>query len=398
MDLLEQVKKQIHACKGCSSCREWNWSDPRLPGFEEGVTKTGHEFICPIIPYTAGFESDTPRGKINIMKGVLEGVLEPSDEMVRKYYECTQCGNCTEHCPLTRQEKMDPAKLMRVMRAHLQSQGYEPPKGIKYLDKRTPRNRKLPEDWLPEEYLTEGAKTVYFPGCGISCSVYYQDSEIARDFLELMNKAGTKISALEHGFCCGYQLHTTGQDEAARRHAEANVRLVKEMDAETLVTTCAGCYDAFRNVYPELLGKPLGFEVIHSLQLIEEAVTQNRLKLKEHTGKVTYHDTCDLGRKNRVFDVPRNILEAIPGITLVEMEQNRENSWCCGAGGGVKSAYNDLALDIGQERIIQAVDVGAEALVTSCPTCVWNLRESADKIQSGVKVLDLVSLVNSLSE
>ena len=95
MSLLDMVKKQIHACKGCSSCREWNWSDPKLPGFEEGTTKTGYEYICPIIPYTAGFESDTPRGKIHIMKGVLEGALEPTPEMVQKFYECTQCGNCT---------------------------------------------------------------------------------------------------------------------------------------------------------------------------------------------------------------------------------------------------------------------------------------------------------------
>lgn len=398
MDLLEQVKKQIHACKGCSSCREWNWSDPRLPGFEEGITKIGHEYICPIIPYTAGFESDTPRGKIHIMKGVLEGVLEPSEEMVRKYYECTQCGNCTEHCPLTRQEKMNPAKLIRVMRAHLQSQGYNPPKGIKYLDKRTPRNRRLPEDWLPEKHLSEESSIVFFPGCAINCSVYYQDPEIARDFLALMKKAGIELSAIKNGWCCGYELHNTGQDEAARKLAEINVKLINEMGAETLVTTCAGCYDAFHNLYPELLDEPIGFRVIHSVHLVEEVIAQKKLKLKEYPKKVTYHDTCDLGRKNRIFDSPRNILETIPGLTLVEMEQNRENSWCCGAGGGVKSAYNDLALDIGQERIKQALDTGAEVIVTSCPTCVWNMREAADKNQSCVKVLDLISLINSLSE
>jgi Fe-S oxidoreductase len=396
MSLLERVKKQIHACKGCSSCREWNWSDPKLPGFEEGTTKTGYEYICPIIPFTAGFESDTPRGKIRVMKGVLEGVLMPNEEMVRKLYECSQCGNCTEHCPLTRQGKMDPAGLIRVMRSYLQSKGYEPPSGIKYLDKREPRNRRL-ENWLPDGLISE-SNVVFFPGCNINCSVYYQNPEIALDFLELMKKADIPIAALKEGFCCGYELHSTGQDEVAKKLAETNVRLLKEMGAETLVTTCAGCYDAFKNVYQELLGRPLGFRVIHALHMIEEAMKEGKLKLRKYDKALTYHDTCDLGRKNGIYDTPRKILESIPELNFFEMEQNRENSWCCGAGGGVKSAYNDLAISVGEVRVYQAIEVGAEVILTSCPTCVWNLRDAAQHIGSRIEVLDLVSLINSLFE
>ncbi|MFW9835492.1 MAG: (Fe-S)-binding protein, partial [Candidatus Thorarchaeota archaeon] len=364
---------------------------------EEDATKTGYEYICPVIPYTAGFESDTPRGKIHLMKGVLEGALEPTDEMVRKFYECTQCGNCTEHCPLTRQGKMDPAELIRVMRSYLQSQGYEPPGGIKYLEHREPRNRRIGEDWVPEGMLSESS-LVYFPGCSINCSVYYQNPEIAGDFLELMKKAGTPIDALKEGFCCGYELYITGQMEAARRHAETNVRLLNELCIETLVTTCAGCYDAFKHVYPELLGRPLGFRVVHALHLVEEAVVEGKLKLHEYPKTVTYHDTCDLGRKNGIYDPPRKILESVPEINLVEMEQNHENSWCCGAGGGVKSAYNDLAVSIGEERVNQAMDAGADVIVTSCPTCIWNLKDSAESTGCKVEVLDLLSLVNSLTE
>lgn len=395
MSLLEKVKKQIHACKGCSSCREWNWSNPELPGFEEGATKTGYEYICPIIPYTAGFESDTPRGKIHLMKGVLECALEPSDEMVRKFYECSQCGNCTEHCPLTRQGKMDPAELIRIMRSYLQDQGFEPPRGIKHLQDRDPQNRSL-EEWPPEEYLSESS-TVFFPGCEINYSADYTNPEIAVDFLELMKKAGIPIAALKQSFCCGYKLLSTGKEVAARKLAEINVSLLKGRRVETLVTTCAGCYDAFKNVYPDLLGEPLGFKVIHALELVEETVKQGKLKLKTYDKAVTYHDTCSLGRKNRIFEPPRNILKSIPGVTLVEMEQNRENSWCCGAGGGVKSAYDELAVSIGEDRIRQAVEAGGEVVVTSCPTCVWNLGDAAQKTGGEIKVLDLISLINSLS-
>lgn len=395
LNLLERVKRQIHACKGCSSCREWSWSDPRLPGFVDGSTKTGFEHICPVYPYTDGFESDTVRGKMRIMKGVLEETIQPNEEMVRKFFECTQCSNCTEHCPMTRQNKLDPAELIRMMRVHLQEEGFKPPQGIKYEVPHGPHSRRLPEDWIKPELLSSTSGLVYFPGCVISCSVYYQTPEIARDFLGLTTKLDVDINVITDGWCCGYQQYLTGQTPVAKELARRNIEGLRKMGAKTLVATCAGCYHMFKNVYPEIVGEPLGFEVLHSVEFMERLLDKGELAFRHRLEKrVAYHDTCDLGRKHGIYEAPRRILRAIPGLDLVEMEQNRENSWCCGGGGGVKSAYNGLAFGMGSDRIRQAEEVGAEMIVTSCPTCVWNLRESAENAASAVKIVDLVTLVN----
>ena len=115
--------------------------------------------------------------------------------------------------------------------------------------------------------------------------------------------------------------------------------------------------------------------------------------------KVTYHDPCHLGRHMNLYEIPREVLSKVPGIELVEMKRNRNNAWCCGAGGGVKSQFPDLALKISEERIKEAIEASAQILTTSCPFCIGNLidayLEMDDNIKDKIKIVDIIDLIAS---
>ena len=129
---------------------------------------------------------------------------------------------------------------------------------------------------------------------------------------------------------------------------------------------------------------------LHRLRHVEQLINDRKLPLNnEFKHKVTYHDPCHLGRHSGVFDAPRNVIKKIKGVEFVEMERSRENSRCCGAGGGYKSQFNDFATNVAAERIRDAEATGAEILITCCPFCVLNLTQGAKKIGSKIKVMDL---------
>ncbi|NIO19496.1 MAG: hypothetical protein GTN76_01785, partial [Candidatus Aenigmarchaeota archaeon] len=178
--------------------------------------------------------------------------------------------------------------------------------------------------------------------------------------------------------------------------ARYNLQILKERSVKRLVTSCAGCYRTLLLDYPEFLGKKTGVEVIHIIQLLNELINEGYIIFRDEsaTTTVTYHDPCHLNRHTNLdYAIPRTILKNIPGIEFVEMEWNKDNAHCCGAGGGVKSGFSDLALKIGKKRILEAKDTGAKLLVTPCPFCKRNLRDAAASLDSNMEILDISELV-----
>jgi len=114
----------------------------------------------------------------------------------------------------------------------------------------------------------------------------------------------------------------------------------------------------------------LNADVVHTTELFKRLITEKKLKLKNTKMKVTYHDPCYLGRYCRLYDIPRELIQSIPGIELIEMERNRMDAWCCGAGGGVKLGKHDYAAAVGKERVEEAIASTADVLVTACPVCI----------------------------
>jgi len=146
------------------------------------------------------------------------------------------------------------------------------------------------------------------------------------------------------------------------------------------------------NDYPKLTGNP-PYKIYHISEYLEKLIKEGKLKFtKEFKKKVAYHDPCHLGRHAKVYDAPRNILKAIPGLELIETKAEREDAICCGAGGGFKTAFNDMAESIGAERVKQFVDAGAEVIATSCPFCQVNLNAGAKKAGLNIKTMDVVQI------
>jgi heterodisulfide reductase subunit D len=159
-----------------------------------------------------------------------------------------------------------------------------------------------------------------------------------------------------------------------------------------MITSCAGCFKTIKHDYPKT-GK-LNFEVKHTLEFIIDLIESGKLKLKNEVKmKVTYHDPCHLGRHSSVYDAPRKLLNLIPGVELIEMERTRENSRCCGAGGGLKSGYPDIQNKISQTRIKEAEATGATELVSACPFCYQGLQVGIQALDSKLTMRDITDLV-----
>jgi len=184
----------------------------------------------------------------------------------------------------------------------------------------------------------------------------------------------------------------TGLMDSAKKMVRKNLELFEKASPSTIVTSCAGCFKTIRQDYPKV-GK-VNARVVHVTKFVNELIDQKKLVLRNRVeGKVTYHDPCHLGRHNLLYDEPRKIIESIPGLKLVEMERTREESRCCGAGGGVKTAFPELAQKISSLRIEDAEKTGGDILVTSCPFCYQSLKATIDAKGSKLKMMDLMELV-----
>jgi len=192
--------------------------------------------------------------------------------------------------------------------------------------------------------------------------------------------------------CCGATTYNLGVEDAFKEIATENTEMLNSLEVGKVLTSCSGCYSVMKNEYPKVARR--NFEVVHVVEYLDQLITEGKLKpTKPVNLKITYHDPCHLGRYSGLYDAPRRILEAIPGIELIEMPRNREKAWCCGAGAGVKTTYPDFAAWIGEQRVEEAKATGAEALVTACPFCEGNLSDVVQATEAGLEVFDVTDLL-----
>ena len=212
---------------------------------------------------------------------------------------------------------------------------------------------------------------LYFRGC----TAREKQPSIQDATEKLLNLAGVDYHILEDESCCGSVLLRIGFLKDAEELIKKNSEVFKD---ETVLTSCAGCYKTLKEDYENI-------DVMHVSQLLRQLIAEGRLEFSKKDFNVTYHDSCHLGRHMEIFDDPRSVIESVADI--VEMENNRENSLCCGAGGGVKSAYPEIADELAKSRIGQAKDTGCEILITACPFCKLNLEND------DLEVLDLTEFL-----
>lgn len=380
--MLEKYKRDIYLCGNCGLCQEMYSSFRK-------VYK-----VCPVREKLRWL-SYTGRGRMAIARGILEKVFTYSDPLIEHIYTDLLCGMCTTHCP----SEINKFPIFKAMRADIVAQGLKIPEGVERLATNVQKEHNIfaaPKDergkWAEGMEISGKADLVYFAGCVAS----YKHKEIAKSVAKILKAVGVEFAVLKGDeWCCGNRLFLNGHVSLAKGMAAHNVMTLEKMGARQVVFSCPEGYRAFKQEYPVALGRELKFQVIHVSELLAQLLENRKIKFGKGFNEVlTYHDPCALGRLSKVYDQPRMVLGAIPGVELKEMLRNKEAAWCCGAGQGIVNAANpDLAIDIAGDMLEEALSVNAKRIVTSCPTCKWIIEEAINRQSSGMKVSDFTEIV-----
>ena len=224
-----------------------------------------------------------------------------------------------------------------------------------------------------DKIIKSSCNTLYYPGC----LTKYVAKDIFDNYKKLLEMSGEDFVVLsDNEVCCGSPALNAGYSDDFKNLSEKNLKIFQDYNVKKVITGCPACYEILSHKYPEVLGDKWKIEVEHMTTYLLSKIKDGRLKLNEARIKATYHDPCHLGRYSKIYEEPREILKSI-GMELLEMPLNREFAFCCGAGGGVQSNRKELAEKIATERISQALETDAEYLITPCPMCTYNLRNSS---------------------
>jgi len=338
----------------------------------------------------------------SIRKIIREATFGLNEIEGEEIWRCTTCGRCPQECPRGVKQIEIGVSLRRVASA------YEVfPASVRSA--RTARASLISEgnplqierekraDWaegLSVKTFTEGTEVLYFTGCYLSYDPRMK--KVATATANILNRAGIDFGILgTKENCCGESIRKTGDEEVFKSLARENIKTFIENGVKKILVSSPHCYHTFKNEYPEFM---VNFEVVYVSQYLFELINEGRLELtKEYGKKVTYHDPCYLGRHNGIYDEPREVLKKIPGLELTEMADSRENSLCCGGGGGRIWMDTPKGERFSDLRLEQAIEVGAEVLVTSCPYCITNFEESRLNLEYD-EVLDIKDITEIIQE
>ncbi len=384
---------EMEACTGCGECIA------ACPTFTEAQSEEIHPLQK--IARVKGFWKADHLGLLARLFGIHKATEQELAAFGEGVYQCTLCARCHEVCPV----RIDTRPLWISMREQLVEWDLYPELFDTLRDRVGTQHNISGDDndnrlaWtqnlahVPESLdRRQGAGTVYFMGC--VGAMYPRVYGVPQSFVQIMERAGEDLTTLGGDeWCCGFPLQIAGMGRHARELAHHNVEAVRAIGARRLVTTCPSCYHTWAHEMTGILGQPLGFEVLHATELLAELVDEGRIELHGFQQPVTYHDPCDLGRTSGLYDAPRRIIEAIPGIQFREMAESREMALCCGGGGDVEMADPALTAAIGKRRIEQAQDTGAEVVISACQQCERTLGEAARKNRIRIRAMDIVQVV-----
>ena len=379
---IDEFKNIIYQCNRCGQCLDFSTvgQAPKCPAFEYGL-----------------FESYAARGKFNIARALVDGVLDYDKDLAVRIFSCTECRACAENCF----KYLDTTAIFTVMKEDLARLGLIPEnfkqglEGEGGLDEshnvyKAPHKERLA--WLSDKgRIDQPAETAFFVGC---TSAYVRQN-MAVDTAGTLERLGVDYTVLGDEWCCGHPYMAAGELDKARESLEHTISQYEKMGVKRVVFNCPGCLKTFKHDAPEILDRQLPFEPLHILEEIACLAKQGELKFKPISPKitVTYHDSCTLGRWLGVYKAPRTLLKQIPGVAIKEMPRNRGNAYCCGAGGLIRYDYGDVADCTGTERFQEAESTGADVLMTSCPACLMQFQQTRSKLHSRFKVMDITEII-----
>ncbi len=396
-ELLEAQEDGKEKLKGDLSFPDWLVSSLKLrDGYRIGERPGCDIGFCAVQPFFDGLETFSSKGRLLLTRGLLRGELKATERLADSIYTCTACGQCYDQMSLlgleinnaiirTRHEivkaGMGP-KQCGVLSGNILGEGN--PMGMHAED------RVLWYEELAEEFPYEGKDVLYWTGCSTS----YRLPGVVEATAKILEEADLDFGLMgEEEGCCGLILYLMGLWDEARENALKTLGKLSEGGVKRLITGCAGCYYAFKRVYQFLNVQPQ-FEVLHTSQVFESMILDGRLRLRRIRGSFMWHDPCDLGRHCKVYEPPRSVLRAVPGLELRELPLNGEHAICCGGGGGLMMYDIGLSEKVARTKVVDEIEpLGLDGIVTGCPACILSLRFAVKEIGSELPVYDLAELV-----
>lgn len=367
--------------------------------------------VAQLTEYSAanGYDDAHPHPDLVFAKHQLEGAKTELENMPKMtggriqedtLWACTTCGACQEVCPVFIEH---PLKILQ-MRQNLVLEQEKAPGELQ----RTFRNiERQSNPWgIANDQRMDWAKDLDVPLIDdhpdpeyilwVGCAGAF-DSRIikqTRAMVKVLNAAGVDYAVLGHSEACtGDPARRTGNEMLFQMLAEQNVETLKTANAKKVVTSCPHCLHTLRHDYPQFGGN---FEVVHHTQLIDHLYKSGALKSdKSPVGTITYHDSCYLGRWNREFDAPRDVLAAVGVPNIVEMERNKRHGFCCGAGGGRMFMEEHDGTRVNVNRTDEVIATGVEAVAVACPFCNIMLTDGMKQrdVEDKIAVLDIAEVV-----
>lgn len=373
----------VHRCFRCGYCK---------------LTGDYHDFNCPSYRKFR-FETYAPGGRMWLIQAWLNNEVKNSERFQEILFSCATCANCVEHCVFTFSD--DLVNIFVAAREEMVDKGVIPPVVRDYLKNIYLYGNPYKEPADERGRWAEGTSLEAYDGQDyllyIGCVGSYDEraKKIARAVGNLLVKAGVSLGILgNREGCDGNEVRGLGETGLFHFLAQQNIALFKELGVKKIITLDPHAFNAFKQDYPSLGGE---FETYHYTQILAALMESNRMPLIEYKAKITYHDPCYLGRHNGEYEAPRKFLKSIPGVELIEMDQNRENAFCCGGGGG--NFFTDI-LGGGEDspnkiRVRQARETGARIIAVACPQCAKMLDDAikAEELEDTLEVLDVAEIV-----
>jgi glycolate oxidase len=342
-------------------------------------------------------DTRSPRAKVLLSYGLLKGDFEADESVRDALYVCSTCMDCTRRCP----SGVKTYEVIMAARRELAKKGLIPEaeklviKNIEDSDNPMGEPREERVDFVPEEALArvgKGAEIMVYVGCVTS----YAGIKMTGNLFKILEKSKVDYTYLgKDEPCCGLMNYLVGLEVG-----DFGKNLKSKIDAlnprpKTVITPCPGCFRSLSQHYKEF-GVDLDVEVKHILAFLMDLIESGKLRVKKKLeGKVFYHDPCDLGRHTEIYDEPRELLSFFAEVH--EFPYNREKAHCCGGGGGLQAVDYEISAGIAKDRLMEAVNEGADMIVTSCPACKNNFSQvlSDIKKETGkkLKVMDLTDIV-----
>jgi heterodisulfide reductase subunit D len=355
--------EQINRCIECDKCMD----------------------VCPTYISTGDYMA-SPKGRLESARRLFfEDILDES--IIKNFYNCPKCMACEAVCP----EGIEVSRIVAASRNRIVEKGQgplEPHKKIiaGILEKGNAVNgdpaKRL--DWMPEPFESHESETLFYAGCLPS----YLVKDAATYSYLVLKRLGVDFMMFEDEGCCGTYIYESGEVAKAIDYFSKNTERFKEMGIKKVIAPCNGCFKCFKYFYPEALGS-IDFEVFHVVEIIYDRLRERPDMLRKINREITYHDSCRLGRAEGITQEPRDILKWC-GASIKELPDNRENTPCCGSGGGIRSAFRDLSFDIAKNLLDKTPTA---ELVSPCPFCTFNLSYTAKKAAPEKNVVYIAKMI-----